>query len=312
MNPIDDLASWLAAAHSQIKHEGGLTPTVSLVSDTGVLVASYPLDDEADFTHLAEELVRRASVDASTFGGKHAATIANVGRFPVPTHSMRDSQAMVQSRYGGAPAAYGGGPAGPFGGGGPMMGGGGGFGGPQETHPLTQFFGVVLGHQRELVSAVLSSHEFLAGALKDTQGHLRNLEKDRAEHIRITEELATKKHERDLELRREEKHDQRVDKAFEFFEPLAYSVLAKIGGAKALPPQFAPVVQHISSAFGGGKFDGAKLAALVTSGILSAEQATALVEMFKIVQTVQEEAAAKKEEAPANASASAEPPKTAA
>jgi uncharacterized spore protein YtfJ len=325
-SPIEDMVNWLRSVFARVMNatdkDRPITAKVIVhlehhrMNEKADDVEAYEYSPGDSVEELAEEIAQRASQDAQAIGGgSYFVRVDGVtSRWaisfdgPNVRSASSNNQAMIPrgaSSY--ASGGFGGGGGG--GGGGfsrPMMGGGmGGMGGggyPSENpaaiilQSMVQDKTVQLAHNERLLDLAISGQTDMMRMMKSVVAEqhetLRTYEKERVKSFVLLEEMTSKKHERDMELSKQVKTEERKDKAWGLVEPMALSVAARFFGGKGVPAEMSPIVNMMSSAF--SNMDGERLQKIVTSGLFKQEEMMAMMEMFKILKQIEEEAAAKK------------------
>lgn len=254
-------------------------------------------------TDLVQAVWDRAEEDAHPMGGaSYFVKVDGVPsrwtlRFEGP--SMRPAGAMVRA----------GGGYNDFQPRGPMPGYGMG-----HDNPMAHMFGIMAQreqnqtqHVERIMELALSQGETLNKAFKESQETVRSLERARVDNIGTLEELSQKKHERDLENRKEMKAQEMKEKAFETFVPIGLGVAARFLGAQGISPQAAPILEMLFTAFKDMKPE--QLMKIHSSGIFNEQQIIAIMETMKTLDAIRGEEQ-QKEAAAATASAARAAPST--
>lgn len=322
-SPEEAIANWLRSAISRItKDQKGVAPKslkVFLVQETGgTTVDSYEIvPGTVDIDSLAMEIHSRAQNDAMAVGGgAYFIRVDGLDARWAISFAGPNANRRAMAPYGQGPQGMQGGPPQgmngyapmPNGYGPPGMGGPPGFGGGyaprgypsgfttdnpvgilfqamvQETSSQrdnnARLLELAIGGQVEMMRTMRDS-------LKEANETVRVLERERRQNIIAFEEIHSRKHERDMEHERQKKTEERKDKIFEMFEPLALSVAARFFGGKGVPAEMAPLVNMLNVAF--RDMDGERLQALVASGLLKEHEVAALLESVKVLQQIHAE-----------------------
>jgi len=150
---------------------------------------------------------------------------------------------------------------------------------------------VQLAHNERILDLAINgqadNNRMMRAVISEQHETIRSFEKEKMKGLSTMEELYSRKHERDLEFNTRQKNEERKDRAIGLIEPLAMSVAARFFGAKGIPGEMAPIVTMLTSAF--DEMNPERLQKLVTSGILTEKEVTAMLEMFKVLSQIEEE-----------------------
>lgn len=150
---------------------------------------------------------------------------------------------------------------------------------------------IQLQHQTQIMEIAISSQQTMMqmanGIMKEQAETIRVMQKESVKGLAVMQELYDKKHEREMQISREKKAEERKDKALEMLEPMAMSVAARFFGAQGVPQGVAPVVGMMANAFKGMTQE--QFQALMGSPDLTDDVKKAILEMAKVAQQVQAE-----------------------
>lgn len=125
--------------------------------------------------------------------------------------------------------------------------------------------------------------------IREQSETLRSYEKARVEQFGITEKLYSMGHERELEMRRELKNEERKDQALDMFGNAMPQIAAHLMGAKSAPPQ-DPDLENFAQAF--GNVNDEQLQRMIASGVFTDDQIKAIIRLRKSANGNQQSAEA--------------------
>jgi hypothetical protein len=159
---------------------------------------------------------------------------------------------------------------------------------------------ILVENQQRLIDAMLSTTEantkFMQRTIVEQHETIRTQEKTRVQSFGVLEDLHQRKHEREMELAKEKKTQDRTDMIMDQLAdkimPMGMAMLARWIGGKGIPPEVAPVMGMLQSSFSGMTPD--RMMAIMQSGLFQEKEVAALLEMFKLMTAITEKQAQEK------------------
>jgi len=336
---LSALGKWLDEALEgamEGAEEDDLPPQIFVKAQSGDLVAQIPAGEEGDpLEPVVDQIFEAAASDAEACGGGlYTVTVEDVpGRFPLRFpdteeeddrrgpggggrgFSSRDGEDDEEDdegeddedddRFG---RYYGGGRRGPGG----------------QVEPVPGFVRVMElrdKNERALTKQLLQVVKEFTRMNSDSMRHLtdqnRALEKGRIQGIHLFEEMASRKQEREIQLKKEMRGEEIKDQVIGMLPFIGQSIAARLMGPKAISGGesgigVASAAKPLVDMFKGfvGTITPEQLNKFMSDGTFSPEQMQMLFQLFETVKTIEEEeerTRAEKESAAANGAASPHP-----